>query len=280
MTWLTCSLIAGFFFALSRVVARFVLRDGGNPLAFTAVHDLIAGVVLLPLIFFSFHLPKNNITWVYFLSVIIFAFLSDWCTFIALRKINISVYQIVNQVRHVFVLFGGFLLFSEAITSYKLIAILLIIIGVVVMLYEKSKFDFSKGIGIAVLSTLFAVVAFFFVKYAVVDFSETAMASFELISIGLLSFGILGFDKEKIVQESRINRWGLVISGALFGLFELFLFFALKFGDISRVIPVTQSALVFGVIMGVVFLGEKERIWQKAVGTIIIVAGIILMNFI
>lgn len=280
MTWLSLSLLAGFFFALSRVVARFVLREGGSPLAFVAVHDFIAGLVLLPLLFFGFHLPQNSAVWIYFFGIVGFAFLSDWFTFIALRKINVSVYQIVNQVRHVFVLFGGFLFFSEAITTYKLAATLLIIVGVVVMLYEKSKFQLSVGVGVTVFSTLFAIVAFFFVKYAVTDFSETALVSFELMSIGLLSFGLLGFDKDKIIQELKLNRWGLVISGALFGLFELFVVIALKYGDISRVLPVVQSALVFGVVMGIIFLRERERMLQKVIGTVIIVVGIILMNFI
>lgn len=279
MNWLIISLLAGFFFALSRVVARFVLRDGGNPLAFVAVHDFIAGLILLPLLFFGFHFPQNNITWLYFVGIIVFAFLSDWFTFIALKKINVSVYQIINQVRHVFVLFGGFIFFSEAISGFKLVATFLIIIGVVVMLYERSKFQLSAGVGVTILSTLFAIVAFFFVKYAVTDFSETAMVSFELMSIGLLGFGLLGFDKDKIIQEIKLNRWGLAISGALFGLFELLVVVALKYGDISRVLPVVQSALVFGVVMGVIFLKERERMWQKAVGTVIIVVGIILMNF-
>ncbi|MFA6486040.1 MAG: EamA family transporter [Candidatus Magasanikbacteria bacterium] len=280
MTWLLYSLLAGLFFALSRVVARLVLREEGNPLAFTAIHDFISGLVLLPLLLAGFHLPQHNITWLFFLGVVIFAFLSDWLTFIALKKINVSVYQITNQVRHIFVLVGGLLLFSEAVTQYKIVAVILIIVGVIVMLYEKAKIHWSVGIWITIFSTLCAVIAFFFVKYAVVDFSETAMASLELLSIGLISFGLLGFNGKKIFNELKINKWGLIISGALFGLFELFLFFALKAGEVSKVIPVTQSALVFGVILGIGFLKERERLVQKIIGTILIILGIVFMNFV
>jgi len=51
-------------------------------------------------------------------------------------------------------------------------------------------------------------------------------------------------------------------------------------GDISKVIPVTQSSLIFGVALGIIFLREKERLPQKIVGTLIIVSGIILINII
>ncbi len=280
MSWIIFSILSGLFFALARVIARLVLKKKGDPLAFTAIHDFIAGLVLIPLLFFGFHLPEKGITWLFFGGVIIFAFLSDWLAFLVLKKLNVSTYQIVNQVRHIFVLFGGLLLFAESITSYKIFAILLIIIGVVITLYEKSKFYWSKEILLTILGTFCAVIAFIFAKFAVADFSETALASFEFIGIGLMSFGLLGFNSKKIVQEIKINKWGLIIAGSLFGFFELFLFMALKLGDISKVIPVTQSSLVFGVLLGIIFLKEYERIPQKILGMLFIIGGIIFMNYI
>lgn len=261
-------------------MARLVLKTAGNPLAFTAIHDFVAGLILLPLVFFNLTLPHRFSAWLFFLGLVVCAFLSDWVSFVALKKIPVSTYQMVNQVRHIFVLLIGWCLFSEPITSVKLIGLTFIALGVLVLLYEKSKLSWSPGIVLTMVSSLLAVIAFTLVKYAIKDFSEVSLAFWEFMAIGLLSFGVLRFDITKIKEELRINKWGLLISGACFGLFELFLFMALKLGDISKVIPVIQSSLVFGVVLGIVFLKERERLPQKIVGTILIVLGIVALYYV
>ncbi len=277
MNWFTFALLAGFFFASSRVVSRVLLKKQGNALAFTAIHDFIAGLFLIPFIFSNLHWPTQSITWLYFTGIVIFAFLADWLAFIALKLIDVSLNQIINQTRHIFILVGGLLVFSEAITSAKIIAVIFIITGVIIALFEKSKLTINKGIILSALSTLAAVIAFHFAKATVVDFSETATASLELMLIGVLSFGLLRCNPRKIKTEFKLHKWGIIISGILFGAFEAFLFIALKLGEASRVIPVTQSALIFALLAGILFLGERSRLLQKILGTIIIIAGIIFI---
>ncbi len=279
MNWFFISILSGLCFSGSRVLSRILLKKQGNALAFTSIHDFIAGIILIPFLFFNFQLPENQNTWFYFLGIVIFAFLSDWLAFVALKKIDVSLYQIINQSRHVFMLIGGLIIFSEAITYLKVIAIILIIIGVFISLYEKSKMVINKGVIITLLSTLSAIVAFIFAKATVNDFSETAAASFELLLIGIISFGFLRFNPEKIKQELSVQKWGLIISGVLFGGFEVLLFFALKIGEASRVIPVTQVSLIITVLAGIIILKERAYLFQKIMGTLIIALGIVLIYF-
>jgi transporter family protein len=277
MNWLIFSVLAGFFFAASRVFARLLLQKQGDALAFTAINDFVSGLVLVPLIFAQTHFPQHPITWLYFLGIVIFAFISDWLSFVALKIIDVSLYQIVNQVRLVFILFGGFLLFNEAISSAKIAAIILIVVGVIIALYEKSKIYFNKGVVITIFSTLFAVIAFLFSKATVADFSEAAAASLELMLIGILGFGFLKFNPVRLGREFKLQKWGIVVAGLCFGLFEMFLFFALHTGEVSKVIPVTQVSLIFAVLAGIIFLRERSCLWQKIIGTVFIVIGIIFI---
>ncbi|MBU0707118.1 DMT family transporter [Patescibacteria group bacterium] len=277
MGWFALSLLAGLFFASSRVVARLVLRRAGNPLAFVAIHDFLSGLVLLPFLFISFSLPTKNETWLFFLGIVVFAFLTDWLAFTALRAIDVSMYNIICQIRHILILFGGLLIFQETITFYKVIAIILIITGVAIALYEKTKFKFDKGIFFTLLSTFFAIIAFLFAKQTVTDFDEVTVASLELILVGILGFSLLGFQPSKLVSEIKIQKWGLIIAGILFGGFEVLLFMALKIGEASRVIPVTQSSLLFALLAGILLLNERSRLLQKIFGSIIIALGIALM---
>jgi transporter family protein len=279
MGWLIFALPSGLFFALAKVISRLFLKKAGNPLAFTAIHDFIAGIVLLPLALFNWSIPGENSGWLLFLGIVLTVFLSDWIGFWAIKETDVSLYQIICQARHIFVLFGGWLLFTESVSLTKLIAIVLIILGVSVALYQKSKLYYSRGILLTILSTFFAVVAFILVKWALAYFSSATLASLELMAAGILSYAFLLFKPEKISEEFKTNKWGLIMAGFLFAFFELFLFWALRAGEISRVIPVTQSSLVFGVLIGIIFLKEKERIPQKIIGTLLIIGGIIAIYY-
>jgi len=277
MNWFILSILAGLTFAGARVVARASLRKQGSPLAFTAIHDFIAGLALLPFIWIQLELPTLSITWLYFFGFITFAFLTDWFAFLALQNIDVSEYQIINQSRNIFILFGGLLLFSEVITTSKLLSVFLIILGVIVVMYERSKLRINRGFVFTILSTLFAVIAFSFVKLAIVDFSETAFASFGLLAVGIISFGCVGFRAKEIKKELQLNAKGIILAAILFSGFELSLFLALNIGEISRVIPVTQSSLIFAVLAGILFLRERTRLPQKAIGTVLVGIGIVLM---
>lgn len=277
MNWFIFSILAGFFFASARMVSRGLLREKGNAMAFTAIHDFLAGLVLLPFIFINLHFPQHLTTWLFFAGVVVFGFLCDWLAFVALKLIDVSLYQIVNQVRHIFILIGGLFLFAEAITGFKIIAVVLIIAGVVIALYQNTRFNINKGVAVTFLSTLFAVVAFLFVKLAVADFSEIAMASTELMLIGLLSFGFLRFSPRRLIEEINLQKFGLVICGLLFGLFEVFLFYALKLGEASRVIPVIQCSLIFTLLFSFIFLKERSHLLQKILGSVIVIIGIIFI---
>ena len=277
MDWFIAALLAGLFFSCARIMSRFILRKTGNPYTYTALHDFIAGLVLLPMILFDFGLPTKAITWLWFFLTVIFALTCDFLTSRSLKSVDISLFNILSQVRHVVILFGGLLLFSEKVTVFKLIAIVFIIIGATISLYKKEEISWSKGITDAILRTIFAAFAFLAAKKTVGDFSQTTFASLELMCIGLFILAYLKFDKKMILEEIKINSWKLLTAGVLFGFFELFLFMALRLGEASKVIPVTQVSLVLSVVGGIILLNERDSITRKLLGTGVIVAGIVLL---
>lgn len=278
MSWFFFSLLAGFAFAASRGVARFVLREKGSVLAFTAVHDVLAGLVLLPFIGWQLHLPTEASTWLFFCFFVVVAFLSDWTAFMTLKYIGISLYQIISQLRHVLIIFGGLVFFSEAITFAKVASIAIIIVGVIIAIYEKSTID-KKGVWYAFVSMFFGAVLFLVAKRTVADFSEMAFASFGLIAAGLLSLCFLRFSIPKVVNEIKVQRWWLVFAAALFSIFEFSLFTALHLGEASRVVPVTQSSLVFAVLGGIILLREHDHMIRKIIGMLVISFGIGILYF-
>lgn len=279
MTWFNLAILAGLFFAISRVISRFALRKAGNYLSYTILHNFIAGLIILPFIFIDFHLPSYSITWLYFILTMVFLYLTDVYTFKALQFGDVSIYQIITQIRNIFILFLGLVFFSEQITIYKLFAVLLIITGAVVTLWNKSKIKFNKSVYYTIISSVFVAMGLSFSKLTLHDFSAFSFASFSLIGGSLLGLTNLKFSKEKIIKEFVINKWLLILAGGIFGFFEFTQFLSFKLGEISRAIPVLQISLVFTVLMGIFLLKEKERFWQKIFGTIIIIGGILMLNY-
>lgn len=279
--WFFLSLLAGLLFAANRLVVRFVLTKKVNLLAFGAVHEMLAGLLLLPVGLFYVSLPKHPQTWVALFTGIFFIFLTDLFAFLSLRKIEASLYQIIGQLRHIIVLFGAYFLFTEIISIDKVISILLIIVGVVVAMLGKSKIEINRGTVYAFLSTVFIAIAFLFIKMATADISPAFAGSLGLIISGVLMYILLLIRKErpeKLIPANHRNQF--LIAAGLFAIFEFSLFTALSIGEASKVTPVTQSSMIFTLIGGYLFLNEKSHMLKKIIGSILIGIGIITLYFI
>ncbi|MBU1975363.1 MAG: DMT family transporter [Nanoarchaeota archaeon] len=285
MNWFILAILAAVFFSAQRIVARLLLRKQGNPIAFTVCHNLIAGAVIIPaFFFFDFHLPVHAKTWLLYLVAVFFYGVGDVYTYKAIQNLSVSTWQIITQVRHIFTLLGGFLIYSEPLAAVKILGIVLIITGAFVTLYnkrEKTKLNWSVGIFFTVLAAFLISAGIITDKTIIHDFSMPVYVSLNLITIsvgGFLYLGIKGKTKS-IVQELKMQRYGLLLAGILFGIHKFILILAIKLGEVSRVIPVSQAALIFTVIAGVLFLKENERLPQKVIGIAIIALGVISMYF-
>ncbi|MGN0201836.1 MAG: EamA family transporter [Candidatus Cryptobacteroides sp.] len=68
----------------------------------------------------------------------------------------------------------------------------------------------------------------------------------------------------------------LILSGLATGASWLCYFYAIKVGDVSKVVPVDKCSLVLTVIFAVIFLGESFT-WKTALGCVLMLAGSFLM---
>lgn len=279
--WFILSLTSGFLFATNKLIVRSALTKQVNPVVFGAAHELIAGLLLLPIGLYYFSLPHSPAIWMALLLGIFLIFLADLFAFLALEKIQASLYQITNQLRHVIVLFGAYLLFSEPITLVKVISIFLIIFGVYIAIMTKSQFKFDRGTVLAVLSAVCIAIGFLFIKKTTVDVAPAFSASLSLISSGLLISFVMVLKKMHPAKIITLPHRNLLLTAALFfALFEFCLFTALSVGQASKIAPVTQSSLLFTLAGGYLFLHERDRLRQKIIGSVLIAVGICLLYFI
>ena len=279
--WFILALSAGLLFAINKLIIRSSLSKNVNPLLFGAFHELLAGLLLLPIAIVQFTFPHSNESVIYLILGVIMIFLADLFSFLSLKNTEASLYQIVGQLRHGLVLLGAFLLFTEPITIIKVVSILLIMIGVAIALIEKSRIKITRGIIYAFLSTSSVAFGFLFIKKANVDFAPSFSGFVCLTVAGILMYiAYLTTRRHKAILLPHTDRKSIIITAAIFAVFEYCLFTALKVGDASRVTPVMQSSMVFTLIGGFLFLNERHRITQKIIGSIFIIVGIGMLYFI
>lgn len=68
----------------------------------------------------------------------------------------------------------------------------------------------------------------------------------------------------------------MILSGLATGASWLCYFYAIKIGDVSKVVPIDKCSLVLTIILAAIFLGETIT-WKTAAGSLLLLAGTLLM---
>ncbi len=278
--WFALSLLSGLLFAINKLIVRSALNKETNPLAFAALHEVIAGGLLLPFALPYITFPKTLDMWIALGIGVFGIFIADLFSFFALQHIEVSLYQILNQIRHIVILGGGYVLFTETITPIKLFSVICIAGGVFIALHHKTAKSVKIGIIYACISTLGIAFATLFIKKTASEINPIVLASLALLVSGMLTYiTILIQPNHRHITFPRHNLKAITIAATIFALFEYILFSALAIGEASKVAPVSQSSLIFALIGGYIFLKERNNIQRKIIGSLLIALGIVLLYF-
>lgn len=85
--------------------------------------------------------------------------------------------------------------------------------------------------------------------------------------------------KQRLTTLFRGNIW-LKAFAASFNLLGLLLFtLALRHGDVSKITAVYQGMMIVSVLAGIILLKERQNIGKKIFGSLITIAGVVLLSF-
>jgi drug/metabolite transporter (DMT)-like permease len=281
--WFILALISGLLFAINKLIFRFALKGGKvNALTFISIHELIAGLLILPFALRSMPYDATSYVVLLIIATTLLIFAADVLSTFALQKIEAGFYQIIGQLRHPVVLIGASYLFDETLDLQKLIAVSLVVIGVLIALYDKNKLlKLNIGIIQAILSTVFIAFGFLLIKITTRYVEPIALGSISLTGAGLLGLMVAGSTKNLYVRHMNTNTKRLLLAAAIiFAIFEVVLYTALDIGEASKVTPVMQSSMVFTLVGGYIFLQERSNLIQKIIGSIVIILGITILYFV
>lgn len=130
----------------------------------------------------------------------------------------------------------------------------------------------------AVLSAVFAAATSILAKVGIDGVNSNLATAIRTIVVLLMAWGVVFLTKSQggIGSISPRSWLFLILSGLATGASWICYFYALKTGEVSKVVPIDKCSLVLTVIFAVIFLGEAVT-WKTILGAILLLAGTLVM---
>ncbi len=130
----------------------------------------------------------------------------------------------------------------------------------------------------AILSAVFAAATAILAKIGIDGVDSNLATAIRTVVVLALAWGMVFLTNSAGGISSISTRsWiFLILSGLATGASWLCYFYAIKIGDVSKVVPIDKCSLVLTIIFAVIFLGEALT-WKTVVGSILLLAGALVM---
>ncbi len=174
---------------------------------------------------------------------------------------------------------GATLFLHESVTAIKVLGAIIILVGIGIVLYDKKKFVFNKGV-------IFALIAAFLFGMSDINgfyILKTVNATNFLIYAELLPVIALLFIQPKIVKKlTYYLKKDKAIKVFALGLVDvigsLALFLSYQAGGKASVIgPISATRVLITMLLAMLILNERNNMANKIVGTVITLVGVMLL---
>ena len=130
----------------------------------------------------------------------------------------------------------------------------------------------------AILSAFFAAATAVLAKIGIDGVDSNLATAIRTMVVLVMAWGIVFVtNAEAGIGAISTKSWlFLILSGLATGASWLCYFYAIKMGDVSKVVPVDKCSLVITIILAALFLGEAFT-WKTFIGSLMIVGGTLIM---
>lgn len=258
-------------------VTTKVSKDDG---ALTALLQLIAGIsVLIAMPFFKFNFPSSWVTIALLALACIFYALSDRMNTTVRSGIEASTFSIILQLATVFMIVAGLLFFKEPFVLKKMIGAFLIIFSNVLMFYKKGKQKFDKYVIMGIIANLAYAIALFLDVNISESFNLAIYVSLTLVIPAIFIIIAERIKVKSIISEFKVgNRLPILITSLSWNLMIIFQLLAYRLGDVTTIAPLLSLTVIGNVIVGYIFLKEKDNLPKKIFAAILIIISVFLIK--
>ena len=269
-------ILATAFTQFYKIATKTLKRAG----ALTVLLQITAGVTALLLCpFFEFKFPTEISVYIMLGISIIFYAISDRMNTTVRSGIEASTYSMLKQLSTTFMIFAGLIFFKEEFVITKFIGAMLIIFSNVLIFYKKGKFEFNKYILLGVLSNITYTVALFLDVNISDNFNLPLYVALTLIIPALL---IMIFERIKPseIKDELVsgNKKAIFITALSWGVMIVAQLRAYQLGNVTVIAPLCALTVILNVIVGYLFLNERDNLLKKIISAILIIISIILIK--
>ena len=285
--WITAAVLSAFFAGLTSILAKCGIKKTDSDLA-TAMRTV---VVLLFSWIMAFIVGSYSTIASIGIRSLIFLILSglatgaSWiCYFKALSMGDINKVVPIDKSSTILTVLLAIICFGETSNLWiKLLATVILGVGIFLMIEKKSVKKDTKGkswMVYAILSAVFAALTSILAKVGISGV-ESNLGTAIRTGVVLIMAWIIVFARGKQKQIKNIDRKELAfisLSGIATGASWLCYYYAIQHGVVSVVVPIDKLSILFTVAFS--FVVFKERLSHKAVmGLALMVAATLLMTF-
>ena len=269
-------ILATAFTQFFKVTTKTLKKAG----ALTILLQMMAGITALILCpFFEFKFPTDiNVYIMLGLSIIFYA-ITDRINTTVRSGIEASTFSMLKQLSTTFMIFAGLIFFKEEFILNKFIGAMLIIFSNILIFYKKGKFEFNKYIGLGILANITFTIALFLDVNISDNFNLPFYVALTLIIPALLIM-IAERIKPSEIKEELVNgnKKAIAITAISWGLMIVVQLRAYQLGNVTIVAPLCALTVILNVIIGYIFLNEKDNLLRKIISEILIIISIILIK--
>lgn len=269
-------ILATTFTQFYKITTKTLTKAG----TLTVLLELMAGIIVLLLCpFFEMQFPTDIKVYISLGLAIIFYAITDRLNTNVRKEIEASTFSILKQISTVFMIVAGILFFKESFLWNKIIGAILIIFSNILIFYKKGKFKFDKYVLLGVLSNLSFSIAMFLDVSISDNFNLPIYVAITLIAPALLIFI---FDRIKIseikTELKNGNKKAMIITSFTWGLSIFSQLRAYQLGNVTTIAPLCALTVILSVLVGYLFLKEKDGLLKKIFAAILVIISVILIK--
>jgi len=246
---------------------------------FAFLTSIANAFIAIPLLFINFYISTDINIWVLiFISCAVFG-LSRYFIYKAYQTTDVSIVSIIHKLNIVVGALLGIIIFKEQYSLLAYLGLTLIVLSSILILYKGRKIILDIGIIYAVIMAVLTAIAAIIDKAIINDFSSY---TYVFVNSVVTAF-FFSFNK-RIYKNSYVmfkNNWKIIILRSILNTASWAAFIIiLQNSSVSKTFPIYKSlSLIIPVVLGMVLLNERSRLWQKIMGLILGILGILLVAY-
>lgn len=276
-------LYVSFYLILATIFTQFykvATQTLTKPGALTVLLELFATLTVLLLCpFFEMKFPTDSKVYIFLGLSIIFYAITDRVNTTVRSGIEASTFSMLKQLSTTFMIFAGLIFLKEEFILTKFIGAMLIIFSNVFLFFKKGNFKFNRYILLGILANI----AFTIALFLDVNISDNFNLPFYVaMTLGIPAILIALFERIKIAdiqnEWKNGNKKAIVITGITWSFSIVSQLRAYQLGNVTVVAPLCALTVILNVVVGYLFLHEKDDLLKKIIAAVLIILSIFLIK--